>query len=195
MPLPGGGYVAVQRIPSNDLATFVNRAVDGMLPSPSDLRNIRDETFPVNRDEIGDKANLRDRLSTQPPTAEEHPGIRKPPDDLRTLWIEYDAHGDRHNAWRDFTREATFKIFKDWPFDDGRSAQLHMVKHFEKHGGDGLCWLASYLRQKEINEHERTSIEMKCLITCLHLSVNVRPAQFTVSGFNGNCCPADCSDC
>ena len=45
-----------------------------------------------------------------------------------------------------------------------------MVKHFEKHGGDGLSWLASWLRQKEINEHERTSIEMRCLITCLHLS-------------------------
>ena len=42
MPLPGGGYVAVQRMPSSDLATFV-RVVDGMLPSPGDLRNIRDE--------------------------------------------------------------------------------------------------------------------------------------------------------
>ena len=45
MPLPGGGNVAVQRIPSSDLAMFVDRAVDGMLPSPGDLWNIRDETF------------------------------------------------------------------------------------------------------------------------------------------------------
>ena len=84
MPLPGGGYVAVQRIPSSDLATFVDRAVDGMLPSPGDLQNIRDVTFPVSRDESGDKANLRDRLSIQPPTDEEHPGTKEPPDDLRT---------------------------------------------------------------------------------------------------------------
>ena len=34
MLLPGGDYVAVQRVPSSDLAMFVNRAVDGMLPSP-----------------------------------------------------------------------------------------------------------------------------------------------------------------
>ena len=27
---------------------------------------------------------------------------------------------------------ATFEVCKDWPFDDGRSAQLYMVKHFEK---------------------------------------------------------------
>ena len=40
MLLPGGGYV--QRIPLSDLATFVDRAVDGKLPSPGDLRNIRD---------------------------------------------------------------------------------------------------------------------------------------------------------
>ena len=37
MPLPDGGYVAVHRIPSSDLAMFVNRAVDGMLPSFGDL--------------------------------------------------------------------------------------------------------------------------------------------------------------
>ena len=56
-----------------------------------------------------------------------------------------------------------------WPFD-GRSALVYMVKHFEKHGGDGLSWLASWSRQKEIIEHERTAIEMRCLVTCLHLS-------------------------
>ena len=145
--MPGGGYVAVQRIPSSDLATYVDRTVDGMLLSPGDLRNIRDETFLVSRDESSDKANVRDRLSIQPPTDEEHPA-REPPDGLRTLWIEHDAHGDRHKAWRDFTREATFEIYKDWPFDDGRSALLFMIKHFQKHGGDGLSWLASWVATK-----------------------------------------------
>ena len=73
-------------------------------------------------------------------------------------------------AWQDITREATFEIYKDWPFDDGRSALLYMVKRFEKHGGDGSIWLASWLRQQEIHERERTSIELRCLITCLHMS-------------------------
>ena len=135
-----------------------------MLPSPGDLRNFRDETFPVSPDESGDKANLRDRLSMQPPTDEENHGTREPPDDLRTVSIVFDAHGS------DFTREATFEICKDRPFYDGRSALLYMVKRFEKHGCDGLSWLASWFRQKENDEHERISIEMRCLITCLHLS-------------------------
>ena len=65
-------------------------------------------------------ANLRILLVHSISTDEENPGVREPPDDdLRTLWVEYDAHGDRHKAWRDFTREATFEISKDWPFDDG----------------------------------------------------------------------------
>ena len=41
---------------------------------------------------------------------------------------------------------------KDWLFDDGRSALLYMVKHFEKHGGDGLSCLPSWLRQREIDQ-------------------------------------------
>ena len=55
MTLPGGESVAVQRMPSNDLTMFVNRAVDGMLPSPGDPRKIRDETFWVGEDESVDK--------------------------------------------------------------------------------------------------------------------------------------------
>ena len=38
---------------------FVNRAEDGMLPSPGDLRNIRDETSAVGQDESGDNPNRR----------------------------------------------------------------------------------------------------------------------------------------
>ena len=53
-PVPDGDYVTVQRIPSSDLALFVNRAADGMLLSPGDLRNTRDETFLVSQDESGD---------------------------------------------------------------------------------------------------------------------------------------------
>ena len=44
---------------------------------------------------------------------------------------------------------------------------MFMIKHFD--GGDGLSWLASWLRQNEVGEGEGNSIEMRCLITCLHL--------------------------
>ena len=34
---------------------------------------------------------------------------------------------------RDFFRETTYEIFKDWSFYDGRSVLLYIEKHFEKH--------------------------------------------------------------
>ena len=170
MPLPSGGYAAVQRIPSSELATFVERAVDSILPPSGNLRSIRNRTSFVTRDETNEKNNLSDRLSIRPPPDDEEAETKEFPDDLKTLWIEYDAHGDRYKPWRDFTREPMLKSTRT-----GLSMMVDLryctcVKHFEKHGGDGLSWLASWLRQKEMNEHERTSIEMKWLITCLHLS-------------------------
>ena len=170
MPLSGVGYDAVQRIPSSDVAIFVEKAIDCILPPSDDPRGTRDSTSYANRGETNGENNLRDRLSIRPPPDDEEPETKEFPDVLRTLWIDYDAHGDRHKPWRDFAREATFEVYKDWPFDDGRSSLLYMVKHFEKHGGDGLSWMAGWLRQNEMNEHERTSIEMKCLITCLYVS-------------------------
>ena len=109
VPSPDGDYVAVP----SDLPTFVNKAVDGMLRSTGDSRNFQDETFPVGQDENVDKAHLRNRLSIQFPADEESPVVGEVPDDLRTLWAEYDAQGDRHKTWRDFTREATFEISED----------------------------------------------------------------------------------
>ena len=62
------------------MTMFFDRAVDGMLPLAGDLRDIRDETFLVDQDESGDKANLRNRLSIQSPADEGIAGV----------------HGDRH---------------------------------------------------------------------------------------------------
>ena len=111
--LSDGDYVAVQIIPSSDLPMFVNRAVDGMSPSPGDFRNIRGDTSLVCQDEKADKTNLRNRLSVQSAIDEDNPFVKEPPDFLRTLWVECDAHGDRHKAWREFTHEATFETSKD----------------------------------------------------------------------------------
>ena len=84
MPLPGGGYVAVQRIPSSDFATFVDRVVDGMLPPPGAGIFVMRHCL-ASRDEGGDKAKLRVRFSIRPPTDEEHLGTLEPSDDLDSL--------------------------------------------------------------------------------------------------------------
>ena len=94
-----------------------------MLPSPGDVRNIRDETCPLSRDESGDKTNLRDRLSIRPPTDEEPLGTSGPPDDLRpsgsnTTPMVTDTKLGGTSLARQLLRST-------------RTGLLMMVKHFE----------------------------------------------------------------
>ena len=188
MPLPGGGCVAVQRIPSSDLATFVDRAVDGMLLSPGGLRNFRDEPCLVSRDESGDKTNhviaCPFKLLLMKSTLESG--------DLQTMC---GPSGSNMTPMVTDTKLGGISLAKQH-LRSTRIGLLMMVVcafvhgHIEKHGGDGLSWLASWLRQKEIDEHDRTSIEMRCFIEW-----NIGPAQFSLFGLNGNCCPVDCLDC
>ena len=194
MSLPGGDFVAVQRISSSDLATHVDRAVDGMLSSLTDIRNTREDTFHVSRDENDDKSNLRDRLSIRPQDDEETLGNRKPPDDARTVWIEYDAHGDRHNAWRDFTREATFEVYKDWNLMIGLPwcTWSNISKNIRRWRLGPADKLATTKRD------QRTWANLDWNEMSYHLSSlerNVRPTQFTLSRVHGDCCLTNCSDC
>ena len=70
---------------------------------------------------------------------------------------------------------------------------LYMVQNFEKHCD--LSWLTSWLRQNEINEHERKLDWNKTSHHPPPLEWNVRPTQFNMFDFNGNCCPTNISEC
>ena len=98
------------------------------------------------------------------------PAGEKDLDDIRTLSVDYDDHGERFKRWREFSREVHFTKFPDWPFEDSSSQSLHLIKHWDKHAEDGLAWLNKWLADRGVSPNERTGIEMKCLITCLHLA-------------------------
>ena len=70
---------------------------------------------------------------------------------------------------------------------------MYMNTYFEKH--DDLRWLTSWLRQNEINEHERKLDWNKTSHHPSPLDWNVRPTQFPMFDFNGNCCPTNISEC
>ena len=89
-------------------------------------------------------------------------------DDIRTLSVDYDAHGERHKRWRTLAREVSVAKFPDWPFEDGSSQCMHLIKHWDRHAENGLVWLDKWLIDRGVGSCERTGIEMKCLVTCLH---------------------------
>jgi hypothetical protein len=90
--------------------------------------------------------------------------------DVRTLWIDYDEHQERHKRWRDVARESKSYTFGDWPFDDSYSAAIFMIRHWDRHSGDPLAWLDRWFREKSVSRGERTGIEMTCLVNTMYLA-------------------------
>ena len=132
--------------------------------------------------QVAEQANiirdLRERLAgSKPPAPGGGAGAAsagaspaKEPDDIRTLSVDYDDHGERFKRWRDLAREVSSVKFPDWPFDDSNSQALHLIKHWDRHAEDGLSWLSKWLTDRGVSTTERTGIEMKCLISCLQLA-------------------------
>ena len=61
-------------------------------------------------------------------------------EDLRTLWIDYDSHGERHKAWREVAQEISTHRYDDWPLE-GPLTMQHLVVHQSRYGGDPRLWL------------------------------------------------------
>lgn len=86
--------------------------------------------------------------------------------EVRTLWVDFDEHGDRYKRWRDVCKESFTPNFEQKPLE-GPSAGLHLIKHAERHGGDPRLWLQLWLRNKHVETADRTYHEMKVLTDAL----------------------------
>ena len=90
----------------------------------------------------------------------------KPHGDVRTLWVDFDEHGERFKRWRDVCRESFTPTYDAKPLE-GPATALHIIKHMERHGGDPRLWLQMWLRSKRIETTDRIYHELKVLIDCL----------------------------
>ena len=86
--------------------------------------------------------------------------------EVRTLWVDFDEHGDRYKRWRDVCKESYTPAFEAKPLE-GPSTGLHLIKHAERHGGDPRLWLQMWMRTKHIESSDRTYHEMKVLTDAL----------------------------
>ena len=93
-------------------------------------------------------------------------------DDLRTLWVGWDRHGERFKAWRDVVAESTEEEL-DAKRIEGASTALHMCKAMERQGGDPRMWLERWLREKRVESSDRVSHELRCLTDSLVLAGTV----------------------
>ena len=86
--------------------------------------------------------------------------------DARTLWVDWDAQGERHKEWRNVCSEAYVHEFEPYPLD-GAPTCLYMCKGMLRNGGDPRRWMENFLREKSISSNERIVHEMRCLVDCL----------------------------
>ena len=88
--------------------------------------------------------------------------------EARTLWVEYDAHGERHREWRQVVADSVTHNWKDWPHE-GPPSLLYAMKQFQKIGGDPRLWFQLWLRRHHLSESDRTAHEVRSLVEAIYL--------------------------
>eukprot|EP00439_Symbiodinium_sp_Y106_P077626 s190_g16.t1 len=88
-------------------------------------------------------------------------------EEIRTLWVDFDEHGERFKRWRDVCKESYAPVMDDKPIE-GPLTALHFIKHAERHGGDVRQWLHLWCRSKHIETTDRVYHELKVLTDSIH---------------------------
>ena len=99
----------------------------------------------------------------------EFSGDDSPHGDVRTLWVDYDSHGERYKVWKDVCSESFTPVQDSKPID-GPCTALHLLKHTLHQGGDPRLWMQLWARAKHLEPTDRTFHEMKMLTEVLFLA-------------------------
>ena len=90
-------------------------------------------------------------------------------DDIRTLSVDFDGHGERFKDWRSVVSEITAESFADDPIE-GPVSIVHLCKAMYKSGGDPMRWLAEWSREHRIERTDRIYHELEVLCHVLLLA-------------------------
>ena len=88
---------------------------------------------------------------------------------MRTLWIDYDETGSRYKSWRRVANEVYAHQFKDSPVE-GPGSCLHMIQHWDRHGGNPRLWLQLWCQSRGVQRSERVYHEMEVLLEIFHVA-------------------------
>ena len=88
-------------------------------------------------------------------------------EDVRTLWIDYDEHGERFKPWREVCKESYLPNLTDRE-SQGPITTLNLIKHWLKNGGDPRLWFQNFCHNKWIERTDRMFHEMETLINAFY---------------------------
>ena len=89
-------------------------------------------------------------------------------EDVRTFFVDYDEQGVRWKIWRQVVKESSECAWPDGP-NDGPSTVLHLLKMFDRVGGDPRFWLDIWSRSKGVQDHDRVMHELRSWIEVFYL--------------------------
>ena len=75
--------------------------------------------------------------------------------DARTLWIDWDGHGERYKTWRTACEESRQLDHAGLGLG-GEGTALHMAEMMERQGGNRRLWAERWLREKGSERDSRT---------------------------------------
>ena len=110
-------------------------------------------------DETGSSAF---RASLAPAPATTAAKRDKEPDEIRTLAVTYDEHGERYKMWRDVSRAFTQNDFKDWPVEGPRTMGW-LAKHFARLALTPTTRLEKHLRDNRYADSDRSVHELRVI--------------------------------
>ena len=171
-----GKHALIQRHGRRYRATLVKLVdVDAMA---AELRQ-REQRTPcgdVNREALMDKlghpggteaAGADGRASAAAPAS--GPAADRDGEDARTLWVDFDEHGERYKTWRNVIKESYTVAHPDAPLE-GPNTVVHLGKHYDRHGGDPRRWLELWAKEKGIDPNDRIMHELRVLVDILYFS-------------------------
>ena len=88
-------------------------------------------------------------------------------EDVRTLWVDYDDHGERFKKWRDLARESFTPTYSDKQLE-GPPTMLTLVKHWDRYGDGPKSWFDKFCMNKRIEPTDRVYREMKSIVDAFH---------------------------
>ena len=157
----GDGWVLVEKVAADDVAGFVasiHKRARGVL----EVGRGEPEGRKPRKGKRGAGGGVVDEAAGHGDDDEADPVAA----DVRTLWVNWDEHGERWKDFRDAVRESTEEPFADSPLEGTRTA-LHMARMMDRTGGCPRRWLEQWLREKHIETGDRVAHEMRVLTEVL----------------------------
>jgi hypothetical protein len=90
-------------------------------------------------------------------------------EEIRTLPVSFDAHGERHRLWREVANSVESDVFPDWPLEGPRT-MMWLVKFWSRQGGGPVAWLEKHLQTESYSVSDRSVHELRALAEVIEMA-------------------------